>query len=155
MTTSLIALVVLVLTIAAVSFVARRFLGTVVVGAISGMAATAIASIIYIAIDYREVSLWPVLVAPTFEGAVLGLLAAASFKLVRPTLRASSFIALGAIGGCLFGLLLGVLFVGHSPHFNHNKAVVVLSLSWSAVALITASTYVLSPNKSLERTRGR
>jgi hypothetical protein len=155
MTTSLIALIVLVLTIAAVSFGARRFLGTVVVGAISAMAATAIASIIYIAIDYRELSLWPVLVAPTFEGAVMGLLAAAAFKLVRPRLQAFSFIALAAIGGCLLGFLLGALFVGHSPHFNHNKAIVVLSLSWFVVALITATTYVLSPNKSLERTRER
>jgi hypothetical protein len=153
MTTSLIALIVLVLTIAAVSFWARRFLGTVVVGAISAMAATAIASIIYIAIDYRELSLWPVLVAPTFEGAVLGLSAAVTFRLVRPRLQAFSSIALATIGGGLLGFLLGALFVGHSPHFSHNKAIVVLSLSWFVVALVTASTYVLSPNKSLERTR--
>jgi len=155
MTTSLIALIVLVLTVAAVSLVARRFLGTFIVGAISGMAANGIASIIYIAIDYRELSLWPVLVAPTCEGAVSGSLAAASLKLVRPILQAFSFIALAAIGGCLLGFLQGTMFVGHSPHFNHNRAVVVLSLSWFVVALVTASTYVLSPNTSLERTRER
>ncbi len=117
------------------------------------MAATAIASIIYIAIDYRELSLWPVLVAPIFEGAVLGLLAAPAFKLVSTRLQAPSFTLLVAIGGSFLGFLLGALFVGHSPHFNHDKAVAVLSSAWFVVGLVTALTYVLSSNTSLERTR--
>jgi hypothetical protein len=153
MTTPLIASIALALAIGAVWFWWRRYFRAVVTGAIVAMVATAIAAITYIAIDYRELSLWPVLLAPVFESAVLGSIAALGFKLVSVRLGGLPLIALATACGCALGLLLGALFVGYSPHLSHDKAVTVLAASWLVVSLVTASTYVLSPNKSLERTR--
>jgi hypothetical protein len=153
MTTGLIALIVLALTVVAMAVGARSYLRAAISGAVLAMVATAMAAIIYIAIDYRELSLGAIVFSPLFESAVVGALAAAGFRLVNTRVRGALFIALATVCGCLLGFLVGALFVGHSPHFSHDKAVIVLASSWLVVSLVTASTYVLSPNTSLERTR--
>jgi hypothetical protein len=126
-------------------------LRTAVSGAAAALLATALAAVIYSVIEFREFTLAVILFAPVLQSAVIGALAAVGFNLVSTRLRGPPFVALAAGCGCLLGALVGVLFVGHSPHFSHDKAVAVLASSWFIVALASSLIYVLSPNNSLQR----
>src|SRR5262245_5668706 len=112
------------------------------------MLATAFAAVIFGAIEFRELSAAIILFAPVLQSAVIGALAGAGFKVLIGRLRRLPVVALTAACGGLFGVVVGMAFVGHSPHFSHDKAVVVLASSWFIVASGAALLYVLSPNKS-------
>ena len=126
-------------------------LRTAVTGAAAALVATALAAVTYSVIEFHEFSLAVIFLAPVLQSAVIGALAAVGFKLASTRLRGPPFVALVAGCGCLLGVLVGALFVGHSEHFSHDKAVAVLASSWFIVALASSWLYVLSPNNSLQR----
>jgi hypothetical protein len=154
MTAWIIALIALALSIGAVVARRRSVLRAVVSGAALAMLATTIAAVAFFAVDFHEFTLTAVLFAPVLESAVVGALGAATFNLVGARLRGYLFVALATACGCLLGVLVGALFVGHSDHYSHDRAVAMLASSWLVVSLV-ASLYVLSSNISLQRDRDR
>lgn len=124
--------------ISAVLIRRHSLLRVVVAGAALAMLATALAAVIFSVVEFREFHFGVILFAPVLQSAVIGALAVAGFRLVGTRVRGLPFVALAAVCGCLLGATVGALFVGHSPHFSHDKAVVILALSWCFITLVTA-----------------
>lgn len=142
--TGLLSLLVLALTIGVVGIWRRECTKAVIAGAVAGSIATAMAAIVFVAIDHHEFSLVAIIWSPVFESAVIGAFAAAGFKLASTRLHGASLVALATVCAGVLGFLLGSLLVGHSPHFSHDSAVLALVTSWFLVSLVASSTYVLS-----------
>jgi MFS family permease len=137
----------------------RRFrtdpLKSVLAGAAASMLATAVAAICYVATDLGEFTISAVFFSPIFEGAVVAALAAVVLGTYRHRANRAAFAAAIVLTGAVLAWAVGHLFVGHSPHFSHDRAVAFLVVSWTVAATATAVAPQFAPNKSLERTRER
>jgi len=137
----------------------RRWLRTdtfkpALVGIVAALLATAIATICFVAVEFDELAVSAILFGPLFEGAVVAALAAAVLGFFRHRVKRAAFAAAVTLTGMVLAWIVGPLFVGHLPHFSHDKAVAFLVVSWAVVALATEAVLHFVSDKSLERRRG-
>ena len=128
----------------------RRFIAVGIAAILVSAAATLAATVLYFILVFGE---WPdpfgavyIAIAPTMRGVLLAIPAAVAFTFLRGRVNRLVFVVLVTATAALIGALIGVWFVGNSPHISARIAAALLALTWAIAAAIPAAVAVRPPN---------
>lgn len=128
----------------------RQLIAVGIAAVLVSTTATLAATVLYFVFVFRE---WPdafgavyIAIAPTTRGLLLAVPAAVAFMLLRGRLNRIVLVLLVATTAAVIGPLVGVWFVGNSPHISGRIAAALLALTWGIATVIPAAVAVRPPN---------
>jgi len=116
----------------------RHLLRRALIGGTIALVSTCVAALAYGAFDTGIWSPAILIYAPLGQSLVVGLVAGLVLGSVRQRFRLMSFAILSLFIGGLLGFAVGEIWIGYSPHFSRDLAIVFLAATWTVGASIGA-----------------